>query len=158
MAKQLGRRIPGLASKVGTGRSTGIVQTSASVHPLEPAWVNAAPYRLPEQITPHFDVAEFARTHRYRLLRRSGSAPCFFDKHNNQFIAMRDATGRYHLYQSYVEDGARYVKDPAGNHVDFMVVPGDAKSWKPRFERNAVGGGSVLGALRSLTPEQQRDV
>ena len=70
---------------------------------------------------------------------------------------MRDATGRYHLYQSYVEDGARYVKDPAGNQVDFMVVPGDAKSWKPRFERNAVGGGSVLGALRSLTPEQQVD-
>ncbi|WEJ06810.1 hypothetical protein N2A98_05820 [Pseudomonas sp. FJ2-5-13] len=157
VAKQLGRRIPGLASKVGTGRNTGLVQTGASVRPLEPAWVNAAPYRLPEQITPHFDVAEFARTHRYRLLRRSGSAPCFFDKHNNQFIAMRDSTGRYHLYQSYVEDGARYVKDPAGNQVDFMVVPGDAKSWKPRFERNAVGGGSVLGALRSLPPEQQVD-
>ena len=157
VAKQLGRRIPGLASKVGTDRSTAIVLTGASLRPLEPAWVNVMPYRLPEQIEPFFDVVEFANTHRYRLSRQSGRAPCFFDKHNNQFIAMRDPTGRYHLYQSYVEDGARYVKDPAGHHVDFMVVPGDAKSWKPRFERDAVGGGSVLGALRPLTPEQQVD-
>ncbi|AZE53395.1 hypothetical protein C4K03_1224 [Pseudomonas synxantha] len=158
LSRQLGRRLPGLAQKIGTDKHTSIALTKASIRPLEPAWVDVTPYRLPERIEAFFDVEEFALTHRYKLSRQSGSAPFFLDKHNNQFIAMRDQTGRYHLYQSYVDDGARYVKDPAGDKVDFMVVPGDAKSWKPRFQRNAQGGGSVLGALRApLTPEQQVD-
>ncbi|CAM3663456.1 hypothetical protein SAMN05216475_4131 [Pseudomonas synxantha] len=157
LARQLGRRIPGLAKTIGAGYKTRLTLAAASVRPLEPAWVDVVPYRLPEQIEPFFNVAGFAQANRYTLSRQTGSAPYFFDKHNNQRIAMRDQTGRYHLYQSYVEDGARYVSDPAGTRANFMVVPGDAKGWKPRFERNAQGGGSILGALRPLTPEQQVD-
>ena len=157
LARQLGRRIPGLAKTIGAGQKPHITLAKASIRPLEPAWVDVVPYRLPEQIEPFFNVAAFAQTNRYKLSRQTGSAPCFFDKHNNQRIAMRDQAGRYHLYQSHVEGGARYVSDPAGARVDFMVVPADAKGWKPRFERNAQGGGSILAALRPLSPEQQVD-
>ena len=157
LARQLGQRVPGLAKKIGAAQKTRVTLAATSVRPLEPAWVDVTPYRLPEQIGPFFNVAGFAQANRYKLSRQTGSAPYFFDKHNNQRIAMRDQAGRYYLYPSYVEDGARYVRDPAGNHVDFMVVPADAKGWKPRFERNARGGGPVLGALRPLTPEQQVD-
>lgn len=155
LARQLGHRIPGLVRKTGVGQKTSVALAGAAIRPLEPAWLDVAAYRLPVKIEPLFDVPTFAQAHHYKLSRPVGSAPCFFDKHNNQLIAMRDATGRYHLFESYVQDGARYVKDPAGNRADFMVVPGDEKSWKPRFERHTRGGGSVLGSLRSLTPEQQ---
>ncbi|AZE76947.1 hypothetical protein [Pseudomonas synxantha] len=157
LARQLGRRIPGLTKTIGAGHKTRLTLTAASVRPLEPAWLDVAPYRLPQQIEPFFNVAGFAQANRYTLSRQTGSAPYFLDKHNHQRIAMRDQAGRYHLYQSYVEEGARYVSDPAGTRVNFMVVPGDAKGWKPRFERNAQGGGSVLGTLRPLSPEQQVD-
>ncbi|UNM21248.1 hypothetical protein K0P33_07265 [Pseudomonas sp. ArH3a] len=156
-AKQLGHRIPGLVNKIDPGKKASIAMSGASIRPLEPAWIDVAPYRLPKQTDSFFDVERFARMNQYALSRQSGSAPIFFDRHNNPLIAMRDDAGRYHLFQSYAEGGARYVKDPAGNNVDFMVVPGDAKSWKPRFERNAKGGGSVLGALRPLTAAQQVD-
>lgn len=155
LARQLGHRIPGLVRKTGVGQKTSIALAGAAIRPLEPTWLDVAAYRLPVRIEPLFDLPAFAQAHHYKLSRPVGSAPCFFDKHNNQLIAMRDETGRYHLFQSYVQDGARYVKDPAGNRADFMVVPGDEKSWKPRFERHTRGGGSVLGSLRSLTPEQQ---
>lgn len=157
LARQLGHRIPGLVKKTGVEQKTSVALAGAAIRPLEPAWLDVAAYRLPVRIEPLFDLPAFAQAHHYKLSRPVGSAPCFFDKHNNQLIAMRDETGRYHLFQSYVEDGARYVKAPAGNRPDFMVVPGDAKSWKPRFERHTRGGGSVLGSLRSLTPEQQVD-
>ena len=157
LTRQLGRRVPGLVRKIGTRHKARIAVTKASIRPLEPAWVDVAAYRLPKQIDAFFDVDEFAQANHYTLSRTSGSAPCFFDKHNNQLIAMRDEGGRYHLFQSFVEDGARYVKDPAGNSANFRVVPGDAKSWKPRFERTTAGGGTVMGMLRGLTPEQQVD-
>ncbi|AZF41239.1 hypothetical protein C4J87_1064 [Pseudomonas sp. R1-43-08] len=157
LTRQLGRRMPGLVRKIGTHHRARIAVTKASIRPLEPAWVDVAAYRLPQPIDAFFDVEEFAQANHYTLWRTSGNAPCFFDKHNNQLIAMRDEGGRYHLFQSFVEDGARYVKDPAGNSANFMVVPGDAKSWKPRFERTTAGGGTVMGMLRGLTPEQQVD-
>lgn len=157
LARQLRRRIPGLAKPIGAGHTTRLTLSAASVRPLEPAWVDVTPYRLPGQTGPLFDVAEFAQANRYKLSRQTGSAPYFYDKYNNQWIAMRDQTGRYHLFQSHVEDGVRYVSDPAGTRGNFMVVSGDAKGWKPRFERNAKGGGSILGTLRPLSPEQQVD-
>ncbi|AZF30603.1 hypothetical protein C4J89_1112 [Pseudomonas sp. R4-35-07] len=157
LVRQLGRRVPGLVRKIGPRHKIRIALTTASIRPLEPAWVDVAAYRLPKQIDAFFDVEEFAQANHYTLSRTTGNAPCFFDKYNNQLIAMRDQGGRYHLYQSFVEDGARYVKDPAGNSANFMVVPGNAKSWKPRFERTTAGGGTAMGRLRGLTPEQQVD-
>lgn len=155
-AQTLGRRIPGLLGKRAGARITRIKVAKTSIRPLDPAWVNVAEYRLPTSIDALFDVEAFAQTHHYRLSRSLG-APSFIDSRNNQFIAMRADDGRYYLYPSYVEDGARYVKDPLGLETDFMVVPGDAKSWKPRFERTTRGGGPVLSALRPLTAEQQLD-
>jgi hypothetical protein len=157
LARQLGRRVPGLVRKIGPRHKARIALTKASIRPLEPAWVDVAPYRLPQPIDAFFDVEEFAQANHYTLSRTSGNAPCFFDKHNNQLIAMRDEDGRYHLFESFIEDGVRYVKHPAGNRANFSVVPGDAKSWKPRFERTTAGGGTVMGMLRELTPEQQVD-
>lgn len=155
-AQKLGRRIPGLLGNRAGARVTGIKAATTSIRPLDPAWVNVAEYRLPDPIDTLFDVEAFAQTHHYRLSRNL-SAPSFIDSRNNQFIAMRADDGRYYLYPSYVEDGARYVKDPLGLKTDFMVVPGDAKSWKPRFERTTRGGGPVMSALRPLTAEQQLD-
>ncbi|WLH85945.1 dermonecrotic toxin domain-containing protein [Pseudomonas sp. FP2338] len=157
LARQLGHPIPGVVRKVTAGQKTKITLSGASIRPLEPAWLDVVPYRLPNRIDPLFDVDAFARKNHYTVSRPSASAPHFFDKHNNQLVAMRDEVGGYHLYQSYVKDGARYVKDPAGKHMDFLVVPGNEKSWRPRFERQAMGGGSALGTLRSLTPDQQVD-
>ncbi|MFB3305823.1 dermonecrotic toxin domain-containing protein [Pseudomonas sp. AMR01] len=155
-AQTLGRRIPGLLGKRAGARVTGIKVATTSIRPLDPAWVNVAEYRLPDPIDALFDVEAFAQTHHYRLSRSLG-APSFIDSRNNQFIAMRADDDRYYLYPSYVEDGARYVKDSLGIKTDFMVVPGDAKSWKPRFERTTRGGGPVISALRPLTAEQQLD-
>ncbi|MFC6297746.1 hypothetical protein GNF76_00455 [Pseudomonas sp. CCM 7893] len=156
-AQKLGHLIPGLVNKVSGGRKAGIAIGKISIRPLEPAWVNVAEYRLPKQIDPLFDVELFAQTNNYTLSRSAGRAPSFIDTRNNQFIAMRDERGRYHLYSSYQYEGARYIKDPAANKVDFMVVPDDAKSWKPRFERRLRGGGPVWSALRPLTAAQQVD-
>jgi len=155
-AQKLGRGIPGLVRKIGVDQKPSIVLSNASVRPLTPAWVDVAQYRLPKQIDALFDVEDFAHTHHYTLSRRQG-APSFIDHHNNQFIAMQGDDGRYYLYSAYVEDGAVFVKDPIGKKADFMVVPGDAKSWKPRFERTTVGGGPVLGVLRGRTVEEQLD-
>lgn len=155
-AQTLGRRIPGLLGHRAGARVTGIKSATTSIRPLDPAWVNVAEYRLPDRIDALFDLEAFAQTHHYRLSRSLG-APSFIDSRNNQFIAMRADDGRYYLYPSYAEAGARYVKDPLGVKTDFMVVPGDAKSWKPRFERTTRGGGPVLSALRPLTAEQQLD-
>ncbi|TFY88036.1 hypothetical protein DYL61_25045 [Pseudomonas nabeulensis] len=155
-AQKLGRSIPGLLGKSAGARATSIKVAKTSIRPLDPAWVNVAEYRLPDHVDALFDVEAFAQTHHYRLSRSLG-APSFIDSRNNQFIAMRADDGRYYLYPSYVEDGARYVKDPLGLKPDFMVVPGDAKSWKPRFERTTRGGGPVLSALRPFTAEQQLD-
>ncbi|NWN61366.1 dermonecrotic toxin domain-containing protein [Pseudomonas allii] len=153
-AQKVGRAIPGLIRKIGADNTPYIAIAKPSIRPLDPGWVDVASYRLPKQIDALFDVDDFAQAHQYRLSRTLG-APSFIDSRNQHFIAMRAEDGRYHLYASYVEDGARYVKDPAGNKADFMVVPGDAKSWKPRFERTTRGGGAVLGVLRARTPEQQ---
>jgi len=155
-AQKLGRGIPGLVRKIGVDQKLSIAISTASVRPLTPAWVDVAQYRLPKQIDALFDVEDFAHTHHYTLSRRQG-APSFIDHHNNQFIAMQGDDSRYYLYSAYVEDGAVFVKDPAGNNADFMVVPGDAKSWMPRFERTTVGGGPVLGVLRGRTVEEQLD-
>lgn len=155
-AQNLRRSIPGLVKKIGADQKLGIAIGKTSIRPLEPAWVNVAAYRLPVRVDPLFDVEVFAQANNYTLSRSTG-APCFIDNPNNQFIAMRDQGGRYYLYSSYVQDGARYVKDPAGTQVDFMVVPGDAKSWKPRFERNSRGGGPVVSTLLPRTLEQQVD-
>ncbi|TKK35081.1 hypothetical protein PspCFBP13528_05585 [Pseudomonas sp. CFBP13528] len=157
LAHQLKRRIPGLVKKIDAGQKPNIALSEASIRPLEPAWLNVEPYRLPNQLDAFFDVGAFAKSNNYLRRHSTGSAPYFLDKYNNQFIAMRDEAGHYHLYQSYVEDNVRYVKDPAGNRMDFMVVPGDERGWKPRFEKNTWGGGSILGSLRPLTPEQQVD-
>lgn len=155
-AQKLGRGIPGLIKKIGGDHKPYFALSNASIRPLTPGWVNIAEYRLPKHIDALFDVEDFARTNHYTLSRRMG-APHFIDKRSHQFISMKTQEGRYHLYQSYVEDGARYVKDPTGNRPDFMVVPGDAKSWKPRFERTSIGGGQVLGVLQIRTAEQQLD-
>lgn len=156
-ARQLGQRIQGVVKKIERGQAPRIALSGASIRPLEPAWLDVTPYRLPTGIDPLFDVEAFAQKHHYALSRTSGSAPYFFDKHNNQLIAMRDEAGDYHLFQSYVDDGVRYVKDPARNRMDFIVVPDDVKSWKPRFHRHARGGGSVLGTLSPLTVAEQVD-
>ncbi len=156
-AQKLGHRIPGLVNKVSGSRKAGVEIGKTSIRPLEPAWVDVSEYRLPKQIDPLFDVELFAQTNNYTLSRGAGRAPHFIDTRNNQLIAMRDERGRYHLYQSYRHEGARYIKDPAANKVGFMVVPDDAKSWKPRFERRLRGGGPVWSALRPLTDAQQVD-
>ncbi|QJI30800.1 hypothetical protein HKK55_19505 [Pseudomonas sp. ADAK18] len=156
-ALKLGHRIPGLVNKVSGGRKASIEIGKASIRPLEPAWVNVTEYRLPKQIDPLFDVEMFAQTNTYKWSRSTGSAPYFIDNRNNQFVAMRDEAGRYYLYSSYMKDGARCIKDPAGSKVDFIVVPGDAKSWKPRFERTVTGGGLIWSTLRPLTAAQQVD-
>ncbi|MFC6335748.1 hypothetical protein GIR22_06810 [Pseudomonas sp. CCM 7891] len=155
-AKKLGHRIPGLIKKTSWDNKASIAIGKTSIRPLEPAWINVVEYRLPPPIDPLFDVEAFAQTNNFKLSRKTG-APSFIDNKNNQFIAMRHENGRYHLYQSYMESGARYVKDPAGNKVDFMVVPGDAKSWKARSERTAIGGGPVMSALGPRTAGQQLD-
>lgn len=155
-AQKLGRNIPGLIKKIGPDNTVSITIADTSIRPLEPAWVNVVEYRLPTPIDALFDVEAFALANNYQLSRTS-TGLCFIDNHSQQFIAMRQEGGRYDLYQSYVKDGARYVKDPAGNSVDFMVVPGDAKSWKPRFERDAIGGGPVWSMLFPRTAEQQVD-
>lgn len=155
-AQQLGRKVPGLLSKTGGDRVTHIALADTSIRPLEPLWVDVTGYRLPHSIDALFDVEQFSQTHHYSLSRSMG-APSFIDSRQNQFVAMKDAGGRYFLYPSYVEDGARYIKDPTGTKTDFMVVPADAKSWKPRFDRTTRGGGPVLSVLRPLTVEQQVD-
>lgn len=155
-AQTLGRGIPGLIRKIGGDRKPYFALSRSSIRPLTPGWVNVAEYRLPKHIDALFDVEAFAQTNHCTLSRRMG-APSFIDKHGDQFISMKSDNGRYYLYQSYVADGARYVKDPTGARPDFMVVPGDARSWKPRFERTSIGGGGVLGVLRIRTAEQQLD-
>lgn len=152
-AQVLGRRIPGLVKKINVPRTGGIAIGMSSIQPLEPAWLNVAPYRLPSQIDAQFDVDLFAQANNFRLSRATGRAPYFTDHRNHSLIAMKDEAGRHHLYSSYTRDGARYVKDPSGTRSDFMVVSGDAKTWKPRFERSAIGGGAVWSALRPLTAE-----
>ncbi|MFO2463677.1 hypothetical protein OOJ96_07610 [Pseudomonas sp. 15FMM2] len=155
-AKKLGRGLPGLIKKTSGDNKASITIGKTSIRPLEPAWINAVEYRLPTPIDPLFDVEAFAQMHNFKLSRKTG-APSFIDNQNNQFIAMRHQDGRYHLYPSYMESGARYVKDPTGNKVDFMVVPGDAKSWKARSERSAMGGGPIMSFLGLRTAEQQVD-
>lgn len=154
-AQKLGHRIHGLVGK-RYARPT-LVSARTSVQPLEPAWIDVAPYRLPTPIETLFDVELFAQANNYRLVRKSGSAPCFIDGRNRSFIAMPDNSGHYHLYASYVRDGARYVKHPQGQSMDFMVVPGDAKSWKPRFDKTTVGGGPAWSRLNPPTAAQQVD-
>jgi hypothetical protein len=157
-AQKLGRRIPGLLRKIGSDRKPFVALSDASIRPLTQAWVDIAEYRLPTHIDALFDVEDFAQTHRYTLSRKMG-APSFIDNQNNQFIAIKGngASGRYYLHKSYVQDNARFVRDPKGLRPDFMVVPGDAKSWRPRFERTTRGGGSVLGIVIPRTAEQQLD-
>ncbi|MBN2977714.1 DUF6543 domain-containing protein [Pseudomonas lactucae] len=155
-AQQLGRGLPALVKKVDGDRKIGFDMAKPSIRPLEPVWVDVTAYRLPKHIDPLFDVEAFAETNHYTLSRSLG-APSFIDGRNHQFIAIAQTGGRYYLYSSYVEKGARYVKHPTASKPDFMVVPGDAKSWKPRFDRTTRGGGQVLGALRTLSVEQQVD-
>jgi len=153
-AQKLGRSIPGLIRKIGEDKKASIVLAKPSIRPLDPAWVDVAEYRLPHSIDALFDVEAFAQTHHFRLSRAMG-ALSFMDSRNQHFVAMMGNDGRYYLYASHVEEGARFIKHPTGNKPDFMVVPGDAKSWKPRFERTTRGGGSVLGVLGGRTAEQQ---
>lgn len=155
-ARQLGRGAPALVKKVDGERKIDFDVAEHSIRPLEPAWVDVTAYRLPKHIDPLFDVEAFAATNHYTLSRSMG-APSFIDGRNHQFIAIRETGGRYYLYASYVEKGARYVKHPTASKPDFMVVPGDAKSWKPRFDRTTRGGGQALGALRPLSAEEQVD-
>lgn len=155
-ARRLGQGIPGLIRKIDQRGKPYIAVSSTSIRPLTQGWVNVAEYRLPKQIDALFDVDDFAQRNQYTLSRRWGAAS-FTDNQNNLFIAMQGDDGRYHLHASYVADGAVFVKAAKRGKADFMVVPGDAKSWKPRFERTAVGGGPVLGVLRGRTAEQQVD-
>ena len=149
--QQLGRGLPALVKKVDGDKKVDFTIARHSIRPLEPAWVDVTAYRLPKHIDPLFDVEAFAETNHYTLSRSMG-APSFIDGRNHQFIAIREAGGRYYLYSSYVEKGARYVKHPTASKPEFMVVPGDVKSWKPRFDRTTKGGGAILS---TLGPEQQ---